>query len=132
MDPVTALTAVGSTAKEAANSTLMQKILGPTAEYLGGHFRDMVERRLTNTKKIFDVAERRLGERINRQGSVHPKVLKEILDEGSYAEEVLAAEYFGGILASSRSEISRDDRGAAFAGLVARQTSTARRECVSG
>lgn len=122
MEPTTALAAMGGAAKNAVNSGLIQKVLGPTAEYLGEYFRDMAERRLTNTGRIFDVAERRLGSRINNKGSVHPKVLKEVLESGSYAEEQLAAEYFGGILASSRSEVSRDDRGAALAGLVARQT----------
>lgn len=34
----------------------------------------------------------------------------------------MAAEYFGGVLASSRSEVPRDDRGAYFAGLVSRLT----------
>ncbi len=120
MEPTSALGALGGAASEISKSGLAEKLLGPTAEYLGQHLRDMVERRLTNTGKIFQVAERRLGSRINNEGNVHPKVLKGILDDGSYAEDELAAEYFGGILASSRSGVSRDDRGAYFCSLVGR------------
>ena len=31
--------------------------------------------------------------------------------KGSYADDVVAVEYFGGVLASSRTEVGRDDRG---------------------
>jgi len=47
-------------------------------------------------------------------------VLKEILDEGSFCDDELTASYFGGVLASSKSEITRDDRGATLAALVGR------------
>jgi len=41
-----------------------------------------------------------------------------MLDEGSFSNDVLAVEYFGGILASSRTEHGRDDRGARIAKIV--------------
>ena len=44
------------------------------------------------------------------------------MQEGSFCDDELAAEYFGGVLASSRSEIPRDDRGASLARLVSRLT----------
>jgi len=47
-------------------------------------------------------------------------VLKGILEEGSFCDDSLAAEYFGGVLASSRSGVLRDDRGAYFIALVAK------------
>jgi hypothetical protein len=52
---------------------------------------------------------------INSPGEVPPKVLKAVLDEGSFSNDALAVEYLGGILASSRSEDGRDDRGARMA-----------------
>jgi hypothetical protein len=47
-------------------------------------------------------------------------VLKGVLDEGSYCDDFLAAEYFGRVLASSRSGILRDDKGAHFIALLGR------------
>ena len=41
-----------------------------------------------------------------------PKVLKSVINEGSYSEDPVILEYFGGVLASSKTEIGRDDRGA--------------------
>jgi hypothetical protein len=41
-----------------------------------------------------------------------------VLDEGSFSSDTLAVDYFGGILASSRTEDGRDDRGARIAKIV--------------
>lgn len=98
----------------------LQKLLGPTADYLGGGLRDFTQRRFENVGAIFKNAERKLGDRANSPGTVPPKVLKEIINEGSFNDDALAAEYFGGILASSRTEHGRDDRGARIAKLVDR------------
>jgi hypothetical protein len=108
-------TAIGS-------AKVVEKILGPTADYIGGGLKNWTERRVHNVGRIFEKARNFLGDKINDEGSVPPKVLKGILDEGSFCEDELAAEYFGGVLASSRSEISRDDRGAAFVSLISRLT----------
>jgi hypothetical protein len=57
------------------------------------------------------------------ESQVPPKVLKHILDDGSYCEDELSAEYFGGVLASSRSEKDIDDRGSSLIKLVAGMSS---------
>lgn len=98
----------------------LQKLLGPTADYLGGELQEFTKRRIENFGKIFQNADQKLGDRSNTHGSVPPRVLKEILNEGSYSEDESATEYFGGVLASSRTSIGRDDRGARIAKLVAR------------
>ncbi len=102
---------------------LLGKLLGPTADYLGEGLKDWAKKRLENTNRILEKADKKLGDKINEHGAVPPRVLKEILNEGSYADDELVAEYFGGVLASSRSGVSRDDRGATFAKLVARLSS---------
>jgi hypothetical protein len=102
------------------NAKLLEKMLGPTAEYIGGGIKNWTERRVNNVSKIFTIAKEKLGDRIEEPGSIPPRVLKEILDEGSFSDDSLTAEYFGGVLASSRSQISRDDRGTYWATLVAR------------
>jgi hypothetical protein len=96
----------------------LQKLLGPTADYLGTGLREFTQRRVENIGKIFQSAEKKLGNKINGPGEVPPKVLKSVLNEGSYATESIAVEYFGGILASSRTDQGRDDRGARLAKIL--------------
>lgn len=93
----------------------LSKLLGPTADYLGGELKVFTAKRIENVGRIFKNAEDKLGTDISESGSVPPKVLKTIINEGSYSSETLAIEYFGGVLASSRTEIGRDDRGARIA-----------------
>jgi hypothetical protein len=108
-------TAVGS-------AKLIERMLGPTADYIGGGVETWTKRRVDNVTRIFRNAQNKLGAKLEREGTVPPRVLKEILQEGSFCDDELAAEYFGGVLASSRSEIPRDDRGAAVARLISRLT----------
>jgi hypothetical protein len=102
------------------SAQLAVKVLGPTAEYVGGGLRSWTEHRVKNVRRIFDTAARRLGPELESEGRVPPKVLGLVLDAGSYADDELAAEYFGGVLASSRSGVARDDRGASIMSLVSR------------
>lgn len=97
---------------------LVLKILGPSAEYIGEEMKNWTEMRIENVKNIFLNAEKKLGDRIEHEGRVSSRVLKGILFEASFCDEPLFQEYFGGVLASSRSEISRDDRGAYFIDLI--------------
>jgi len=111
MDPGTGLTILGSAV---GGAKLVEKLLGPTAEYVGIGLRNWAEKRVMNAGRIFEKAAEKLGDRIDEPGSVPPRVLKEILDEGSYCDDELTAEYFGGVLASSRGGTSRDDRAASY------------------
>lgn len=120
MEPATGLTILGTAV---GSAKVIEKILGPTADYIGAGVRNWTERRTANVANVFRKAANCLGDRIERPGSVPPKVLKNVLEEAAFSEDELTAEYFGGVLASSRSEVSRDDRGAAFAALVGRLTS---------
>jgi hypothetical protein len=61
-----------------------------------------------------------LGDALNEPGVVPPRVLKETLDGGYFCEDEITAHYFGGVLASSRSRVVRDDRGATYAALISR------------
>lgn len=96
----------------------LAKLLGPTAEYLGSELQEFTKKRIENIGKIFGKAEIKLGGDINKPGQVPPKVLKIIINEGSYCEDRVAVDYFGGILASSRTELGRDDRGGRIAKIL--------------
>lgn len=114
---------VGSGLALLGSAKLIEKLLGPTCEYLGQNIQQLTKKMHDNIAKIFTNAESKLGDRINQEGRVPPKVLKSIIDNGAWCEEELQCEYFGGVLASSRSSISRDDRGAYLSNLVSELSS---------
>ena len=117
MDLGTGLTILGTAL---GGKDIIVKMLGPTSEYIGDGLKDFAEKRVNNVKEIFKNANDKLGDKINSKGSIPPKVLQGTLNEGSYASDFLSVDYFGGVLASSRSGISRDDRGAFFNALISR------------
>lgn len=97
---------------------VLNKLLGPTAEYIDGETKGFVEKCNINLDNIFKKAIKKLGKKIDEHGMVSSRIFKHVLDEGRFCEDDLTAEYFGGILASSRSDIKRDDRGLSFLSVV--------------
>jgi len=122
VDVGTGLAALGSAQ---VSKDALGRMLGPTADYIGEGVRSWSERRTANVQRVFAIAYRRLGDGINRPGAVPPRVLKAVLDEAQVAEDELVAEYLGGVLASSRTEVGRDDRAAAIARLISSLSSYA-------
>ena len=111
MDVGTALVlASGAT----ASKDLLIKLLGPTADYLGEGTKNKIQKSYDNINKIFNHSIKLLGPKIETEGEVNPRILKHILNEGAFCEDELASEYFGGVLASSRTNESKDDRGLSY------------------
>ena len=96
----------------------LSKLLGPTADYLGGELKDFVEKSQQNIGSIFQKAETKAGIKLSEPGTVNPRVLKHIIDEGRFTENELFAEYFGGMLASARTSDGIDDRGVYYSQIV--------------
>jgi hypothetical protein len=96
----------------------LQKLLGPTAEYLGDELKDFTQRRFNTVGKIFSNASQKLGSKLNQSGAIPPKLLKQVIDGGSFADDTVEIEYLGGVMASSRSDDSRDNRGVRIAKLI--------------
>lgn len=115
-DPITTV-GLGAVAAYLGKDGL-EKLLGPTAAYLGDGLRDFTQKRAEAIGKIFKSAQTKLGDKVNTPGEVPPKVLRVVVNEGSYAKDPLEVEYFGGILASARTEGGRDDRSARLAKAV--------------
>ncbi len=113
MDVGTGLTVLGS-------AKLAEKLLGPTFAYLGEGIKTQVQKGLKNLDRIFLKAVERLGERIEDEGQIPPKVVGKVLREGVFSDNELSAEYFGGILASARTPNADDDRGAYYLDIVSR------------
>lgn len=115
VDPITSIAAglgiLGS-------KDILNKLLGPTADYIGGEIKNLVEKCNINLNDIFTKAYRKLGKKVDEDGVVPPRVLKCVLDDGRFCEDDLSKEYFAGVLASSRSKDGNDDRGVTFANLI--------------
>ncbi|MCW1915999.1 hypothetical protein OJ996_20595 [Luteolibacter sp. GHJ8] len=111
-------TAVGTGLAVLGSRDVLLKLLGPTADYLGNEVKTFVQKCNVNLDNVFQKAVKKLGTDIEESGTVNSRVLKHVMDEGRFCEDDLTAEYYGGILASSRSSSGRDDRGVAIIALM--------------
>jgi hypothetical protein len=118
MDSNSGLIALGTAI---GSAKIIEKVLGPTADYVGKGIQEFTEKRVANIKRIFEWAAHFLGDKPDHNGA-SPRVLRDVLEDGSYRDDSLTACYYGGILASSRSGIPRDDRAASYSSLVSRLT----------
>jgi hypothetical protein len=96
----------------------VSKLLGPTAEYLGGEMKSLVEKSQKNIASVFKKAEKKCGSKIDNPGVVNARVMKHVYDEARFSDDELLAEYFGGVLASARTEDGIDDRGVYYSQIV--------------
>jgi hypothetical protein len=116
-----AVNAAASDANQVAPD-LIRRILGPAADEIGEALRRYTAYRVGNVERIINVAERK-----TRGGTsaavVHPRVAHEILDDGSYCDNELMAEYYGGILAAGRTPNGRDDRAISWSSLISSMSS---------
>lgn len=112
------LTTVGAGLAVLGSKDLLNKVLGPTADYIGGEIKNLVERCNINLDNVFKNALQKLGSRADEPGAVSPRVLKHVFDEGRFCDDPLMVEYLGGVLASSKSEVPRDDRGAFYLNMI--------------
>jgi len=80
------------------SAKVIEKILGSSADYIGGGVQNWTNQRVKNVGTIFENAERIFADKIDTPGTVPPKVLKGILDDSSFCDDELGAEYFGGVL----------------------------------
>ena len=93
---------------------ILTKILGPTADYLGNELKNVVDICNVNLDNVLKNAVKTLGKKIDEPGAVPPRVLKHVVEEGKFVDDELSAEYYGGLLASGRSEDGRDDRALTY------------------
>ena len=104
------LTIVGTGLAILGSRDLLNKVLGPTADYLGSETRNLVDKCNVNLDNVFKNATSKLGARLEEPGGVSPRVLKHVLDDGRFADEEIVVEYYGGLLAGSKSLTGKDDR----------------------
>jgi len=104
------LTTIGAGLAVLGSKDVLAKLLGPTADYIGGEVSGLVKKCNLNLDSIFQRATRKLGHRIEQPGSVNPRVLQHVIEDGRFCEDELTAEYYGGLLAGSREPTGKDDQ----------------------
>lgn len=85
----------------------IKKVLGPTFDSLGVDIRAGYEK---TKEKIFTSAEKKLKKN-QENGKANLRVAWDIVTQASFTESEIGAEYFGGILAASKTEDGQDDTG---------------------
>lgn len=102
----------------ALGAKLLYDVCGPTAKYIGGQLASYAEAGVENLKRVFAVAAQRLHELEKGEGQVPPRLLKDVLEEGYFCEDKLETLYLGGVLASAKGPVTRDDRAVAYCSLL--------------
>ncbi|MCU0680047.1 MAG: hypothetical protein MUF50_01950 [Planctomycetes bacterium] len=98
----------------------LKKVLGPTLDEIGQDLSVLYKK---GRDKITSSAERKIkpgteGQRANL------RVAWNVFTSGSFSDSAISAEYFGGILASSKSEDGNDDAGIYYFDIVKSLSST--------
>lgn len=95
----------------------LEKTLGPTLEEIGVDLVTLYRGAKTGVSKIAFVAKRKISEGSENQ-KANLRVARDTFWNGAYSEENICAEYFGGVLADSRSDDGRDDSGIFYLDII--------------
>jgi hypothetical protein len=96
---------------------LLLRAFGPAADEIGQALARWTALRVGNVKRVTAVADRK-SLATGRDGIVNPRLARSLLEEGSYCDNELMAEYLGGILAGGRSVDGRDDRAVSWSAMI--------------
>jgi len=107
MEPLTTL---GAGLAVLGSKDLLNKILGPTADYIGSEAKGLAEKCNINLNHVFARAKEKLGARLEEPGAVSPRVLRHVYEDGRFAEDEIVVEYYGGLLAGSKTDSGKDDQ----------------------
>ncbi|MBP1927709.1 hypothetical protein J2741_000256 [Methanolinea mesophila] len=89
----------------------VKRILGPTSDYLGEKLRDLIALRQKNLEEIVIKTGEVLGDGVEEEGIINPRIVERLINSGSYIEDDLVQRYFAGVMAASRTTTGTDDRG---------------------
>lgn len=92
---------------------MIKKLLGPTFDEVGS---DLSKLYSVGRAKILSVAIRKSNVEDGKKANL--RVTRDVFWNGSFTDEDICAEYFGGVLASSRSEDGKDDRGVFYTDII--------------
>lgn len=116
---------IGATGLKGAGALGLYWLAGPTLRAVGKAFGDWTDYRLRNLLGLGEkIQARRTSDAFDDEGQVHPKVVHEVFERGSWTSDDVAQEYLAGLLCSSRTPEGDDEEGAYLAGIVAGMTAT--------
>ena len=90
------------------------KLLGKTADKIAIDIAGLYDK---GKDMIFEATNRKVSN-INDGKQANLRVARDVFFNGSFSDEAICAEYFGGILAASRSDDGRDDQGIYYVDLI--------------
>lgn len=102
-------------------SGLVIRMLGPAADEVGEALRRYAALRLRNVGRIMRKASAKTGGA--DRGIANPRVAQVVLEQGSYCDDELMAEYLGGVLAGGCTPSGRDDRAVTWSSLITSMSS---------
>jgi hypothetical protein len=108
MDPITSISATG------AVIAVANKLLGKTADAISDDIANLYK---AGRDKMVAAAARKTAD-VNDGKIANLRVARDVFINGSFTDEAICAEYFGGILASSRSVDGKDDLGVFYTDII--------------
>jgi hypothetical protein len=115
MEPITTTTAIVG-----AGAWFGNKLLGPTIEIIGNDLKQLYE---NGKDKIVANAIKKTKD-VELKGQTNLRVTRDVFWNGSFTDESICAEYFGGILAASRSVDGKDDSGVFYVDIIKSMSSS--------
>lgn len=112
MEIETGVAAIGAAI---ASKDVLLKVLGPTADYVGGELKNLVHRCNINLSDVFASSLRKGAEQVS--GSVDARTAKSIFDDAAYCDDGLIKDYYGGLLCGSKSE-NGDDTALSYVSIL--------------
>lgn len=108
----------------AAALGLLYKVLGPSAQVFGDKLAFWTGEGLKHLENILQRALAKTPpESADKPTRVSYRIAKSLVVDAPFCDDEICAEYFGGILASSRTEGQRDDRGVSYLAQINRLSS---------
>lgn len=108
MDQLTSISITGVTV------AIISKLLGKTAETVSDDLANVYK---AGRNLIINAAIRKTSD-IEDGKISNLRVVRDVFSNGSFTDEAICAEYFGGILAASRSGDGKDDTGVFYADII--------------
>jgi hypothetical protein len=99
-----------------ASKDVLLKVLGPSAEYVGGELKNLVQRCNINLSDVFASSLRKGAE--HATGSVDGRTARSIFDDAAYCDDDLIKDYYGGLLCGAKSE-DGDDTALSYVSILA-------------
>lgn len=97
--------------------SLLLRLFGPAADAVGERLRHYTEYQLRNVRRIVDRADAK-SRSLVEGAVVDPGAAHVLLADGSYCDDELKADYFGGLLAGSRAQQVGDQRAVAWSKII--------------